>query len=132
MALPTDDELAIHRLYARYCHAIDDGDGPAFAECFTADGALDGGLGEPIAGHEALAGFATAVATGMAGIRHQATNVLVDGDGDAATGRAYLFCYLAGAEGNQVVTTGRYTDTLRKVNGEWRFEQRRFVADAPA
>lgn len=132
MALTTDDLVAIQQLYARYCHAIDDGDGPGFAACFTPDGVLDGGIGDPIVGAEALAGFATAVVAGLPGIRHQATNVALDGTGDEATGRAYLYVYAAADSGPKVITTGRYVDTLRRIEGEWRFVIRRFTADTPA
>jgi uncharacterized protein (TIGR02246 family) len=131
MSMPTEDLIAMHQLYARYNHAIDDGDGAAFAACFTADGALDGGLGDPIRGSEALEGFAVAVPKGMPGIRHQVSNIFVDGDGDDASGRAYLYVYTPGAGGPQVVTTGRYVDTLRRVDGEWRFVFRQFTADTP-
>lgn len=40
MALPAADHLAIEQLYARYSHAVDRGDGDAWAACFTADGVL--------------------------------------------------------------------------------------------
>jgi hypothetical protein len=133
MTLSTDDIVALHQLYARYCHAVDDGDGPAFSGCFTADGALDAGFGDPIAATEALSAFASTVASGVPGIRHQVSNIALDGDGGRATGRAYLYSYAAAEGGPQVITTGRYEDTLCKLDGEWRFELRRFVADtAPA
>lgn len=129
MALSTDDLVALQQLYARYCHAVDDGDGPAFAACFTADGVLEAPPAEAVRGAEALHGFAVAVGTGIPGIRHQVGNVVLEGDNTDATGRAYLYVYVAGAGGPSVMTTGRYADTLRKVDGQWRFTERRFSAD---
>ncbi len=132
MALPLDDQLAIHDLYARYCHALDDGDGDGVAACFTADGTLDAKLGDPVVGTEALTAFVAGVVQFVPGIRHQATNVMVTGEGDAATGRAYLYAYRAGANGHEVIITGRYRDTLRKDGGTWRFVLRTMDPDVPA
>ena len=48
MSLTTDDQVEIWALYNRYSHAIDSGDGPGFAACFTADGHLDTGMGAQV------------------------------------------------------------------------------------
>ena len=61
-------------------------------------------------------------------MRHNATNILIDGDGSAATGSAFLIGYLAGAE-FKVFVTGRYVDTLTKTEGGWRFVERLFKMD---
>jgi uncharacterized protein (TIGR02246 family) len=127
--LTVDDQLTIQRLYADYCFAIDDGDGPGFAACFTADGELDPGYGEPTRGTEAFAEFAPTVAAQLPGLRHVVTNVSFDGSGDDATGRAYLYVYQATADGHKVWSTGRYTDTLRRVDGRWCFVSRVVVPD---
>jgi hypothetical protein len=127
MALAAQDIVDIIQLYSAYNHAVDSGDGDAFAGVFVADGALDAG-GEPIAGAGALAAFATSVPVGMPGIRHLASNVLVSGAGDEATGRCYLTVLIAGAQ-PQILMTGRYRDTLRREPGGWRFVRRDFEAD---
>ena len=133
MALSIEDRLAIQDLYSDYCHTIDDGRGKAFAACFTADGTLEvGGMREPLAGVDALTAFGDATAQARPGLRHVVTNLLVDGDGDSATGRAYLYAYATAADGHQVLMTGRYQDTLRKVDGSWRFASRTMVADTPS
>jgi uncharacterized protein (TIGR02246 family) len=127
MGLATSDIVEITQLYAAYNLAVDDGDGEAFSACFVPDGALAPG-GDAIAGHAALADFARSVPTGLPGIRHVAANVHVSGDGDAANGRCYLVVVIAGAQ-PQVMMTGRYRDTLRRVDGAWRFVRRDFDAD---
>jgi len=127
MALATSDIVELTQLYAAYNLAVDDGDGEAFSACFVADGALVPG-GDPIAGHAALAEFARSVPTGLPGIRHISSNVHVGGDGDEATGRCYLMVVIAGAQ-PQVLMTGRYRDTLRRVDGGWRFVRRDFDPD---
>jgi len=127
MALATPDIVEITQLYAAYNHAVDAGDGDAFASCFVAGGALVPG-GDPITGSEALAGFARSVPGAVPGIRHMATNVVVSGDGDAATGACYLTVLIVGAQ-PQMLMTGRYRDTLRREAGGWRFVERLFDAD---
>ena len=128
MALATQDIVEITQLYAAYNLAVDDGDGEAFAGCFVPDGAFDPGGGELITGTAALAAFARSVPAGVPGIRHVGSNVLVDGDGDAASGRSYLTVVIAGAQPT-LLMTGRYRDTLRRDGGRWRFTERIFVAD---
>ena len=130
MALSIDDQVALRDLYARYCHAIDDGDSKAFVACFTEDGSLEVGRADPIAGVDALNAFAEGVAQGAPGLRHQITNITLEGTGDDATGRAYLSVYRVGANGHEIVISGRYVDTLRKVDGEWRYARRQMTPDA--
>jgi uncharacterized protein (TIGR02246 family) len=127
--LRTDDIIEITQLYARYAHAVDDGDGKAFAHCFVADGALNVGHGEPITGRETLEGFASALPSQLPGIRHVVTNILLDGDGDEATGAAYLTVYVGGAQ-PKLVMTGRYRDQLRRDGGSWAFVRRDLTPDA--
>ncbi|MEX2373109.1 MAG: nuclear transport factor 2 family protein [Dehalococcoidia bacterium] len=125
MALNTDDRIAIQDLLARYNHAIDGGDAVAWAATFTSDGTFESG-GRTHEGTEALTAFAGQFAERMAGSRHWNNNLVIEGDGDAAT----MHCYLILVRNKEVVTTARYEDTLRRVDGAWRFASRRVVPDA--
>ena len=87
MPLEASDIIAIQQLYAAYNVAADHGDGKAFGGCFTADGVFDTGTMRA-EGADALAGFANGIPAAAPGCRHIATNVLVEGDGDLATGQA--------------------------------------------
>jgi uncharacterized protein (TIGR02246 family) len=129
MSLTADDITEITQLYSRYAHAVDCGDGKAFADCFTPDGWLRLGDGDPLAGHEAIAEFATSVPTLVPGIRHSVSNIVLEGDGNAATGEAYLLVYASGGEA-KIISTGRYRDELRREGGSWVFTYRHFVPDA--
>lgn len=131
MFLTIDDRIAIQELYAEYNFAIDDGRPDDFAACFTADGVLDVGYGDPTRGTEALAAFASATNQMMPGMRHSITNLILRGHDDGATGQAYLSTYRATAEGHQVILTGRYEDTLRRVDGLWKFASRTMTPDTP-
>ena len=129
MALSTDDLIQINQLYARYDTAIDTGDGEAFAGCFVAEGLFNPGHGDTLEGREAIAGFAVDTHKNLPLMRHNATNIVIDGDGDAAQGSAFLIGYLAGAE-YKVIVTGRYRDQLTRTADGWRFTDRQFAMDA--
>ena len=51
------------------------------------------------------------------------------GEGDNATGSAFLLGYIAGSD-HKVITTGRYQDKLTKTDDGWRFRERVYAADA--
>jgi hypothetical protein len=130
MFLTIEDRVAIEELYAAYNFAIDDEHPDDFADCFTPDGVLDVGFGDPVRGTEALAAFAAGTNQIMPGMRHSVTNLILQGhDDDGAIGKAYLYTYRATAEGHQVILTGRYRDTLRRVGGLWKFADRTMIPD---
>ena len=125
MPLSTDDVTAIQQLYARFCNVLDDGEADAFADCFTPD-ATFGGVGTPLQGHDAFRTFAQSLVG--RNLRHVATGVYVEGDGDEAVGRAYLVSY-RGSRPAKLLATGRYRDRIRRVDGQWRFAERCFTPD---
>ncbi|WP_166903468.1 nuclear transport factor 2 family protein [Mycobacterium sp. DL440] len=125
MPLETDDIVAIQQLYAGFCNTLDDGEADAFAECFTPE-ATFGGVGTPIQGRDALRKFAADLVG--KNIRHVATGVYAEGDGDEAVGRAYLVAY-RGSRPAKLLATGRYRDQIRREGGKWRFVQRVFTPD---
>ena len=131
MALTGDDQLEILALAARYSHAVDGGDGAAFAATFTEGGVLDAGQ-LVVEGRRALARFAEGLPRSHRAPRHVASNLVVEGDGARATLRAYVQMYaLAGdPPAQRIVASGRYDDTLVKLDGRWVFERRVFTRDA--
>ena len=128
MALSSEDMTEILQLYARYSTAIDTGDGAAFGDCFVADGVFDMGT-VVLEGPDAIGGFATQTHSAMPGMRHNATNIVVEGGGAKATGSAFLIGYLVDGD-YKVIVTGRYIDEFKKTSGRWRFSKRIFKADA--
>ena len=133
MALNTEDQLAIQQLVARYNHAIDGGDGHAYADAFTEDGVLDAG-DLLLEGRAALAAFADVFPTSVRAPRHVATNLVIDGHGDRAELKAYVQLYVLTGDPphQQVSASGIYTDLLTKSDGRWRFVRRTFVNDTVA
>ena len=127
MPLTTDDTSEILQLYARYNTAIDTGDGKTFGGCFVPEGVFNPGHAV-LEGHEAIAEFGNQTHQAMPLMRHNATNIVVEGDGRTASGSAFLIGYLAGPD-YKVIVTGRYADTLTKTDSGWRFVERVFTAD---
>ena len=70
MTLAADDILAIQKLIADYNHAVDAGDGAAFAALFVDGGSLDSGF-NVIKGHDELRDFAGIVPSMAPGARHE-------------------------------------------------------------
>ena len=125
--MPTfEDKYEITELAARYNHALDSGDGDAWAATFTDDGVF-ASSGNTLTGTEALAAYARDGADPRK--RHWTNNLVIDGDGRDATLRCYLHLMLVGAPGLETVVTGRYTDQLRRVEGEWKFARRELEID---
>jgi len=128
MKLTSEDVTDIQQLYAAYCHLIDEGRSEEFADLFVPEGSIESG-GSAVAGTEKLAAFAESVPGATPGIRHVTLNVMVEGGGDEAEGRAYLFAYTSSKEGTVVRATGVYRDSFRRVDGTWKYVARRFTMD---
>ena len=122
--LSAEDRLAIMDLSARYCHATDSHNAEAWADTFTAEGAIEGPQGTS-QGREALVQFAQGVNGGMPTVRHHVSNLVISGDGDNATMSSYL--NLINTEGNATVFTATYEDQLARDGGEWKFAHRKIV-----
>lgn len=127
MPLDTADTVAISQLYALYNTAIDTGDGKTFGNCFTPDGHFNSGHSVQD-GQEAIAEFAIQTHKALPGMRHNATNIVIEGEGDNATGSAFLIGYNTDG-GYKVIVTGRYRDELTRTPEGWRFTKRIFTMD---
>ena len=123
MALTTDDMVQIQQLYAKFSHAIDTGNTELFLSAFAPDGTFTR-LGRTLRGHEELREMGS---HGVAGRqRHFNTNILIDGDGDHATGSSYLMLTRAVKQEPLIAT---YTDTFVKLDGRWFIQSRDVKAD---
>jgi uncharacterized protein (TIGR02246 family) len=131
MSLTIEDQLAIQTLASRYNFAIDTGDAETFAAAFVENGVLDA-AGQITEGRPALADFAKNFPSSMRAPRHVITNLVIDGDGNFATLKAYLTISIMSGEPAQptVLASGGYDDTLSKEDGTWRFVRRTFTIDS--
>ena len=125
MQLTTDDRFAIQDLIARYNHAIDGGTPEDWAATFAPDGTFES-RGEFHAGTDALVAFARGFQERLPGARHWNNNLVIEGDGDEASTKCYLMLWHEGAP----VSESTYVDTLKRIDGQWRFTSRKVVRAA--
>ena len=91
--------------------------------------AAAGGHGFPLSKGDELRAFVVGRA-GIAPRRHLVSSILVDGDGDRASLRAYLQVVAMGDDGSlQVAVQGTYDDELVRTADGWRFTRRSFAPD---
>jgi len=124
------DRQAIDQLVAGdYPRALDASDWDAYVATYTEDGELML-QGVSSKGRAAIKSFLAAQPAGPH-INHVISNLSYKIDGDTATGGAYWqdIGNVNGAPG--VIVAGHYDDSLRKVNGAWKFTKRSIVIDLP-
>ena len=127
------DERACERLIARYTHLVDFGDAPAIADLFTPDGVWRTDASAMTGQDEIRAGFKRRQGVTRRLSRHVCTNVIVDVDGDTATGLCYLVNYRHDSETGTAVRpapadvpkyVGEYRDRFVRTPDGWRFADR--------
>jgi len=124
------ERQAIDQLVAGdYPRALDASDWDAYVATYTEDGELVL-QGVTSKGRAAIKAFLAAQPAGSRVI-HVISNLSYKINGDMATGGAYWqdIGNVNGAPG--VVVAGHYDDSLRKVNGAWKFTKRSIVIDFP-
>ena len=99
--------------------------------CFTEAGVFDSPILGRWSGKTALKQFTEKyrVWTGAAQPRHCVMNVLINVDGDRATGECYLLMTHAAEGKTELIISGRYEDQMEKVNGKWLFTERKVCPD---
>ena len=132
--LTANDRSEILQLAGRYAHAIDNNDAEGWADCFTADGAFESEVQGRFAGRAELIRFSKTVEKFGRQMevqpRHWTNHWVIDGGGDAATATSYAML-IDTAHGGAIMGTGIYRDRLRKVDGVWKFAERKWIADGP-
>jgi uncharacterized protein (TIGR02246 family) len=129
-----DDRAAIIDLLGRYCHTLDAGDVDGAVALFAPDAVLwplfmsD----EPERGRDAIAAWYQRYWIGVTGavrfLQHHIQSPMVDVDGDTARARCYLTATSVSRANDDVrMSHGRYEDVLVKLDGVWRFAERRIV-----
>ena len=127
-----EDHEEIRQLIARYCHHVDKHEASEWAALFSEDGILDAGVMKT-QGTEALRDFVEGMRSNpqIPPMRHIVTNVVIDVQGDEATSQSYILVLRPG-EVTQIGLTARYDDRLRRIDGHWRFVERRIIPDLSA
>lgn len=129
---PWQDREAIRDLYARYAQAADDDDFDAWADSFVPDGSMysPSHPSGRVTGREQLRAMVRGNALflrekGIVKQRHINANLRLSVEGESAWGTCNILYYWLHRDGvTELVGIGAYRDTLRKLDGEWRFVRR--------
>jgi uncharacterized protein (TIGR02246 family) len=120
------DELAIHALVARYCHAIAQRDDEAWAATWAADAEWRV-LGKTVRGRDAILAHYRGIVSGLRFVVQVAANGLIEIAGDGASGRWLITETLQTNDGRPALNIGLYRDDYRRdADGAWRFARREF------
>jgi hypothetical protein len=124
------DELAIRRVLATYCRAIDRCDADLLRSVYWPDAVDDHGVFNGNALE--FVDFILPMLRTMRVTTHSISNVLIELDGDEARAETYVNAYhdAPGPEGRiDIVVAGRYLDRFERRDGHWRIAHRQFVMD---
>ena len=119
-----DDECAIRRLMAHYCHLVDDG---AFDELLQlwADDAQLVLRGETATGPAAIVAVISGLQTPERRGIHVGANAIIDVEGDTARALSdFVFMRREGTPDPIVKFVGRYADQFVRTREGWRFRRR--------
>ena len=120
------DHHAIEHLMVRYIDRIDANDPHGAAACFAEDGI--GVYWGEYQGRAAIAERLTGILDAFHATSHHLSNVMLNIDGNHATGLAYVYAFHRYAETFEPMHYwGRWVDEIKKVDGEWLFARREVV-----
>ena len=123
--MPSEEEL-IKTLIGLHSQLTDDGNYTERITLYTEDGRFI--TGDTVAtGRDALsAAFAASSAPERRG-KHITANSVIEVNGDVASGHTdFLFAHNT-ENGLALLAAGRYFDTFAKVDGRWRYTERRIT-----
>jgi ketosteroid isomerase-like protein len=130
--MTAEDYFSIQNLIYRYCDRIDRGDFKGIGELFAHAALFVPAVAEPLRGVAVIEGLYRQFTrvypeTGTPRTRHVTSNVIIEPDGVAAArAQSYILVHQATAElPLQPIISGRYFDRFEKVDGGWRFSERR-------
>lgn len=127
-----DDKQALGELLARYCRGIDRCDEQLVRSVYHADAVDDHGWFQG-SGWEFAAWVVPRIEAAYNITQHTITKMLVDIDGDVASGETYVTAYHVAEDDGGVrrleVFGGRYVDRFERRDGAWRIARRLVVHD---
>lgn len=108
----------------RYCFALDRGSVDDVMSLFADECDLELRLGQLHRGREAVhTWYEVLTRKRMDVLRHQVHNQVIELRGEEASSQSY-WDVVGDLNGEAMISAGFYEDTLRKRDGEWRFEKR--------
>lgn len=117
-------KIEIQELVARYNLAWDHGDVEGVSGCFTAEGVFVDAAGGQHRGTAGIEEFVRASYGQFGSMRHITSSHLVTFEGgDAASHRCYVV-FVSHPQGERVLDTGEYEDSVVREGGRWLFARR--------
>ena len=127
-----DDERAIQRLMARYCHVVDDGAFDELPQLWARDAEL-ALRGETATGPEAIVAVIAGLQTPERRGVHVGANSIIDVEGDTARAVSdFVFMRREGGPDPVVKFIGRYIDQFVRTPDGWRFRRREIRFRGPS
>lgn len=124
--LSVEDRAELIDLYARYAWAYDQGNADGYAALFAKDGRFERPGAPDAVGPEALAALVTGAQSRGTGYLHVTSNVLVQGNAEGASGRAYVVLLQVHPDAVRLLAAGHYVDSFVQTGDGWRIAHRRF------
>ena len=123
----SDDESAIRRLLAGYCHLLDDGRFDEWISLFDEDVVFIV-MGNRLQGRGEVRSFIEPTQQEEDRGRHILSEPAIEVDGDTAL---VVTDFVFVSRTNIIMTTGRYLDTVRRCPDRWAFASREIVFSGP-
>ncbi len=118
------DREYIREFLHRYCFALDRGSVDDVMSLFADECDLELRLGQLHRGREAVhTWYEVLTRKRMDVLRHQVHNQVIELRGEEASSQSY-WDVVGDLNGEAMISAGFYEDTLRKRDGEWRFEKK--------
>ena len=119
----SNDESAIRRLLADYCHLLDDGRVEEWIALFDED-VVFVVMGNRLRGRDDVRSFIEPTQQEDDRGRHMLSEPVIEVDGDTArVATDYVFV----SRTNTILSTGRYLDVMRRAPDRWCFASREIV-----
>lgn len=122
---PLEDELALHKLMARYVDAANRRDGETWSSTWAEDGCWLL-MGTEVSGRNNILGLWKQVLEGFEFALLMPGSGHFEIDGDTATGRWYLQEFTRDLQGEALAAISCYDDSYVKVAGQWLFARREY------
>ncbi len=119
----SDDESAIRRLLADYCHLLDDGRFDEWIALFDEDVVFIV-MGNRLRGRDGVRSFIEPTQQEDDRGRHILSEPAIEVDGDTAL---VVTDFMFVSRTNIILSTGRYLDAMRRTPDRWRFASREIV-----
>lgn len=122
---PIEDRLGIRELFDSYGDAVTRNALDDYLACWTEDGTRLGEGGE-CEGIEGLRAHWNGIWTVLSQMVFVTQIGAIEVDGDHASARSYCLETMRFRDGSTHQLIGTYEDQVRRVDGRWRFSQRRY------